>query len=168
MTDTINDFSIDVEFYYNIQELSDESIKELYEQLNECYNILPKDDKFTLGLYGVIRCEDIFFELEFLNKDNEKPVFLNINYIELDAYLDAVIEKQTIEQLIKTTKAMKKISAYDNERIKHINYLMDTIHEQSSEIYEGMIDRDFEQLNDSLDSMHDIINEIKKSISDEI
>ena len=96
MTDTINDFSIDVEFFYNIQELSDESIKELYEQLNECYNILPKDDNFTLGLYGVIRCEDIFFELEFLNKDNEKPVFLNINYIELDTYLDAVIEKQTI------------------------------------------------------------------------
>lgn len=168
MTDTVNDFSIDIEFFHNIQELSEESIKELYEQLNECYNILPKDNTHTLGLSGVMRSDEVFFELEFLNTDDEQPVFLNIKYIELDTYLDAVIKKETIEQLIKTTKAMKKISAYDNERIKHINYLMDTIHEQSSEIYEGMIDRDFEQLNDGLDSMHDIINEIKKSISDEI
>ncbi len=168
MTDTINDFSIDVEFFYNIQELSDKSTLELYEQLNECYSILPKDNTYTLGLYGVMRSDEIFFELEFLNKDDEQPVFLNIKYIELDTYLDAVIKKETIEQLIKTTNEMERISAYDNERIKHINYLMDTIHEQSSEIYEGMVDRDFEQLNDGLDSICDIINEIKKSISDEI
>lgn len=168
MTDTINDFSIDVEFFYNIQELSDKSTIELYEQLNECYSMLPKDNTHTLGLSGVMRSDEIFFELEFLNKDDEQPVFLNIKYIELDTYLDAVIKKETIEQLIKTTNEMEKISAYDNERIKHINYLMDTIHEQSSEIYEGMVDRDFEQLNDGLDSICDIINEIKKSISDEI
>jgi replicative DNA helicase len=168
MTDTINDFSIDVEFFYNIQELSDKSTLELYEQLNECYSMLPKDNTNTLGLSGVMRSDEIFFELEFLNKDDEQPVFLNIKYTELDTYLDAVIKKETIEQLIKTTNEMEKISAYDNERIKHINYLMDTIHEQSSEIYEGMVDRDFEQLNDGLDSICDIINEIKKSISDEI
>jgi hypothetical protein len=65
-------------------------------------------------------------------------------------------------------KKMNDISAYDRQRIKHINTLMDEINEQSSGIYEGLVDRDYIQLKESLDSLEIIINEMKKSIQDEI
>ena len=37
-------------------------------------------------------------------------------------------------------------SAYDKERIAHINFLMDVINDSASEIYESLVDRDFETL----------------------
>lgn len=65
-------------------------------------------------------------------------------------------------------KKMNKISAYEKERIKHINYLMDTIHEQTSDIYEGLVDRDFVQLEEALKSLSEIVDNIFKSTQDEI
>jgi hypothetical protein len=50
MTEIIQDFNIDMEFFMNIQELSDSSIKDLYEQLSNIYPLLPKDDIYTLGI----------------------------------------------------------------------------------------------------------------------
>jgi hypothetical protein len=35
-----------------------------------------------------------------MNIDGEPPVFLDIKYTDIDKYLDAVNEKQTIEQLL--------------------------------------------------------------------
>ena len=65
-------------------------------------------------------------------------------------------------------KKMNEISAYEKERIKHINYLMDTIHEQTSDIYEGLVDRDFVQLEEALKSLSKIVDNIFKSTQDEI
>ena len=63
---------------------------------------------------------------------------------------------------------MKNLSAYDRERLKHINQIMDEINDKVSEIYEGLMDRDYEQVNESANSMIEIIIEIKKSVRDEI
>ena len=43
-----------------------------------------------------------------------------------------------------------KPSAYDMERIKHINFLMDSIHDQTTEIYEHLVDRDYDDLVSSI------------------
>ena len=37
------------------------------------------------------------------------------------------------------------ISPLDEQRIKYINHLMDNIHDQSSEIYESLVDKDFNE-----------------------
>lgn len=104
MTETIQDFNIDMEFFLNIQELSDSSIKDLYEQLSNIYPLLPKDDIYTRGISGVLREDEVFFELEFINVNGEPPVFLDIKYTDIDNYLDAVNQKQTIEQLLQNEK----------------------------------------------------------------
>ena len=39
------------------------------------------------------------------------------------------------------------ISPLDEQRIKYINHLMDNIHDQSSEIYESLVDKDFNEAN---------------------
>lgn len=63
---------------------------------------------------------------------------------------------------------MKNLSAYDRERLKHINQIMDEINDKVSEIYEGLMDRDYKQVDESANSMIEIIIEIKKSVRDEI
>lgn len=63
---------------------------------------------------------------------------------------------------------MAELSAYDQERITHINHVMDGINEKSSEIYEGLIDRDYPESIKSIDSLIDELNELKKTISNDI
>lgn len=110
MTDTLQDFNIDIDFFVKISELSDVSLLELYKKLHDCYSILPYDEDFTLAIYGVLNEEEIFFELEFMNVKGECPIFLDINIIDLDTYLDAISDNHTIEQLIKNEKNEQNIS----------------------------------------------------------
>ncbi len=60
------------------------------------------------------------------------------------------------------------ISPLDEQRIKHINHLMDNIHDQSSEIYESLIDKDFNQAEDNINQLISTLNNIKSTFKDEI
>jgi|TARA_R110001592_G_scaffold39265_2_gene129247 hypothetical protein len=63
---------------------------------------------------------------------------------------------------------MEDTSAYDKERITHINYLMDSIHDSSDIIYESLVDRDFPTLKTEINSLQSILKEISNSIEDDI
>lgn len=53
------------------------------------------------------------------------------------------------------------------ERIAHINFLMDNIHERTSEIYESLVDREYDELVESIDDLIMQLNEIKNSLNNE-
>lgn len=59
---------------------------------------------------------------------------------------------------------MARISAYDEERLKHINSLMDEVNEDVSGIYENLVDREFDDVVVSADSLILKLEEIKKSV----
>jgi len=59
-------------------------------------------------------------------------------------------------------------SAYDRERIKHINHLMSTIHDSTTEIYESLIDRDFDNLKEHIQGLQIILKDISISVEDDI
>ena len=59
-------------------------------------------------------------------------------------------------------------SAYDKERIANINYLMDNIHDSTNEIYEALIDRDFDVLKQQIKLLQSILKDISISIEDDI
>jgi hypothetical protein len=63
---------------------------------------------------------------------------------------------------------MGEPSAYDKERIAHINNLMDTIYNSTSQIYESLIDRDFEELKGDINNLMYILKDISSSIEDDI
>ena len=63
---------------------------------------------------------------------------------------------------------MAKPSAYDRERIAHINYLMDTINDSSNVIYESLVDREFKPLKKELKDLISFLREIEYSLEDEI
>jgi hypothetical protein len=63
---------------------------------------------------------------------------------------------------------MAKISAYDQERLKHINGVTDSIHDKTNEIHEGMVDREFPETIKTIDLLIEELNQIKKNLSNEI
>jgi len=63
---------------------------------------------------------------------------------------------------------MEDTSAYDKERITHINYLMDNIHDSTTEIYEALMDRDFEVLKSQIKLLQSILKDISISVEDDI
>lgn len=60
------------------------------------------------------------------------------------------------------------INPLDEKRLKHINHLMDDIHDQSSDIYESLVDKDFNQAEQDIDQLILTLNNIKSSFKDEI
>lgn len=60
------------------------------------------------------------------------------------------------------------ISPLDEQRVKYINHLMDNIHDQSSEIYESLIDKDFNQAEDNINQLISTLENIKSAFKDEI
>ena len=60
------------------------------------------------------------------------------------------------------------ISPLDEQRIKYINHLMDNIHDQSSEIYESLVDKDFNEAEYNIDKLISTLNNIKSTFKDEI
>ena len=59
-------------------------------------------------------------------------------------------------------------SAYDLERLAYINSTMETIHDHADEIYESLVDREFDKLIPVIDELISELKEIKLSVTDEI
>ncbi len=52
------------------------------------------------------------------------------------------------------------INPLDEKRLKHINHLMDDIHDQSSSVYESLVDKDFNQAEQDIDQLILTLNNI--------
>ena len=63
---------------------------------------------------------------------------------------------------------MAKLSAYDAERVNHINHLMKSINDSSDDIYENLVDRDFLETKKSLAKLISQLKSIEESIEDGI
>ena len=60
------------------------------------------------------------------------------------------------------------LSAYEKERLYHINNKMDEMYEHLDTIYELLVDREFDDLKEIVDSLMDELKDIKLSITDEL
>ena len=60
------------------------------------------------------------------------------------------------------------INPLDEKRLKYINHLMDDIHDQSSSVYESLVDKDFNQAEQDINQLISTLNNIKSSFKDEI
>ena len=63
---------------------------------------------------------------------------------------------------------MATLSAYDAERVNHINHLMKSINDSSDDIYENLVDRDFLETKKSLAKLISQLKSIEESIGDDI
>ena len=60
------------------------------------------------------------------------------------------------------------VSADDVQAINHINYVTNNLHSLTDNIYEDLMDRDHEEVKKKAKNTIHIMNELIKSLSDEI
>jgi hypothetical protein len=63
---------------------------------------------------------------------------------------------------------MKGQTSYDKERLFHINDLMEKIHSESNTIYECLVDREFDKLQETVSNLQIILKDISLSVEDDI
>jgi len=54
----------------------------------------------------------------------------------------------------------------DKSRVVHINYLMNGLHSSCNDIYEHLIDQDFDSLNKEIKSLIKKLKDLQESIND--
>lgn len=57
-----------------------------------------------------------------------------------------------------------KITAYEKERLKHINFIMDELYDKLDNIYESMVDKEYKKVSNEIESLKKILEDIKETI----
>jgi tetrahydromethanopterin S-methyltransferase subunit B len=57
---------------------------------------------------------------------------------------------------------------YEEKRLKYINSLMDTLNDLVSGIYESLVDYDYDSVNENINKLKIEIDDLTKTISNEI
>ncbi len=61
-----------------------------------------------------------------------------------------------------------KIDALDTLRIVRVNNVMDSIYDASAELYESLMDEEYDELHKNIRRMRELIDNIEESIKDEL
>lgn len=97
-TEEIAKYEIDDWFFSQLKTYKLSFAAEIIGQVLEVLNSLPKGDGWSQKIGGVIRDEKpLFFEIEYLNQEDDVPVFVDVHTIDVDDYLDYIIENNSID-----------------------------------------------------------------------
>jgi hypothetical protein len=61
-----------------------------------------------------------------------------------------------------------KNPSIENEKIKHINFLMDELHDSLNNIYELLVDNEFDECSDEITSLIKSLRSILDSIKEDL
>ena len=88
-------FDIDSIFQRKMRKYPQSIIHKIVTQIVENVQELPKLDYHAQKVYGVIKIEKpIFFCIDYINENDDVPVMIDINEVEVDDYLDAINNKK--------------------------------------------------------------------------
>ena len=90
-------FDIDEWFSEKVKALSIKARKEIIYDIASVVEYLPKSNGWSQEIYGVVYCDTIFYVLEYVNQEDEAPLIVDIDFVESDEYLDAILENKTIK-----------------------------------------------------------------------
>lgn len=92
------------------QQLSDYSLTDaslIVAQTLAVLSELPSKNGWSQEVAGVItddNTEPIFFVVEYLKQEDDIPILIDINPIDVDEYLDFIIEKKSIKSYINESR----------------------------------------------------------------
>ena len=90
-------FDIDDWFRDKITGLSFKARQELIYDIASVVEYLPVSNGWSQEVYGVIYSIDKFYVLAYLKQNEEIPLIVDIDFVECDEYLDAIIDNKTIK-----------------------------------------------------------------------
>tara|TARA_R100000541_G_scaffold59063_2_gene71669 strand:- start:846 stop:1178 length:333 start_codon:yes stop_codon:yes gene_type:complete len=89
----------DAAFMDYLSDFYEDEQDDIIKQLIFNDEILPKQDDYTQHLGGRLNNNKVYFILEFINETHYKsPIYLDIEEITLDEYLDLMIKKETLQR----------------------------------------------------------------------
>lgn len=92
-------FDIDQIFQRKMRRYPQSVIHEIVSQIVDNIYELPKKDYYSQKTYGVIKMQTpMFFSIDYMNENGDVPILIDINEIEVDEYLDAIIENKHLKQ----------------------------------------------------------------------
>lgn len=92
------DFETDEWFVERLKEFPKGYRIEILHDVLPVMENLPTENGWSQVVSGVIRYpEPVFYLLEYLKQDKELPYLIDVEEIDVDDYLDAVLENNTIE-----------------------------------------------------------------------
>jgi len=62
---------------------------------------------------------------------------------------------------------MSRVAKEDLKQITHINFICDRIHDCADEIYEGMMDREYEEVKNNSQKLIKELSDLIQSLTDE-
>ncbi len=98
------DVFIDPEFHDKVSELSDTAQHDILEKILKAIDYFPMEMLYTQKIYGVVREDDIFYEIEYMYEEGEIPFMIDINFVDVDKYLDEMLLKNTIDYYFSENK----------------------------------------------------------------
>tara|TARA_R110000787_G_scaffold29793_1_gene80585 strand:- start:819 stop:1202 length:384 start_codon:yes stop_codon:yes gene_type:complete len=93
-------------YHYELEELVLQQLEDMPSEysipiaimLEDNVNTLPIIDEYTQILGGVLKLDvPFFFEIEFIHETNDYPIFIKINEINSDKFLDYMLEEQILK-----------------------------------------------------------------------
>ena len=63
---------------------------------------------------------------------------------------------------------MTKISAVEQNRLAHINHLMNEVQESTMDLYEKFVDKDYDAAKIEVNNLINRLKDVKESLEDEI
>jgi hypothetical protein len=92
--DKIVMFDIDQIFQRKMRKYPQSIIHNIVTQIVENVVELPKLDYHQQKVYGVVKLDKpIFFCIDYVNENDDIPIMIDINEVEVDDYLDAINSK---------------------------------------------------------------------------
>jgi hypothetical protein len=92
-------YDVDDWFIEQIREIQMDYAFDIATQITEQVNELPVRNGWTQYVAGVSHAleEPFFFRLEYLNQEDELCLFLGVEEVDVDTFLDYIIENQTLK-----------------------------------------------------------------------
>jgi len=91
-------FDMDQIFQNKMRKYPQSVIHEIVTQIVENVLEFPKKDYYNQVAYGVIKMNTpMFFSIVYINENDDIPIIIDINEVDVDEYLDAIINNKHLK-----------------------------------------------------------------------
>tara|TARA_R110000803_G_scaffold124880_1_gene192598 strand:- start:522 stop:854 length:333 start_codon:yes stop_codon:yes gene_type:complete len=89
-------FEIQEWFIEKIVEIPNDSRIEILDAIASVIDVLPIEEGWEQIIYGVTK-NDIFYSVEYIKEEEGLPLIIDLEYVEVNDYLDAILINKTIK-----------------------------------------------------------------------
>lgn len=103
----VSNFDFDEWFIGKIMSLPFKIRESLMYDISRAAENLPEVEGWYQEVYGVIPSINKFYVIDYIKEQNDIPIILDINFVDSDEYLDAILDNKTIKSYYNVERTHK-------------------------------------------------------------